>query len=77
MLSHSTEQRDRGVKFEDYAAHGVGEYWIIDAQAQAVERYCRAKETYLPILRSPANELQSNVVEGLLQIKKNFLGRYL
>lgn len=65
VLSRSTEQRDRGVKFEDYAAHGVGEYWIIDAQAQAVERYCRAKETYLPVPRSPANELQSRIIKGL------------
>ena len=65
VLSRSTEQQDRGVKFEDYAAHGVGEYWIIDAQSQAVEQYCPAKGTYVPVPRSPANELQSRVVERL------------
>ena len=27
------------VKFEDYAAHGIAEYWIIDPVAQTVEQY--------------------------------------
>lgn len=39
ILSKSTTGRDRGIKFEDYAAHGVGEYWIIDPVRQSVEQY--------------------------------------
>jgi Uma2 family endonuclease len=39
VLSRSTTGRDRGVKFEDYAAHGVGEYWIIDPVRKSVEQY--------------------------------------
>lgn len=39
ILSHSTEDRDRGVKFVDYAAHRVGEYWIVDPDAETVEKY--------------------------------------
>jgi Uma2 family endonuclease len=39
VLSRSTTGRDRGVKFEDYAAHGVLEYWIIDPVRKAVEQY--------------------------------------
>ncbi len=39
VLSKSTTGRDRGVKFEDYAAHGVREYWIIDPIRKAVEQY--------------------------------------
>lgn len=39
VLSKSTVGRDRGVKFEDYAAHGVCEYWIIDPVRKSVEQY--------------------------------------
>jgi len=39
ILSKSTTGRDRGVKFEDYAAHGVQEYWIIDPIRKSVEQY--------------------------------------
>ncbi|GAA4462007.1 Uma2 family endonuclease [Nibrella saemangeumensis] len=39
VLSKSTAERDKGVKFEDYAAHGVCEYWIIDPTRQTVEQY--------------------------------------
>lgn len=39
VLSRSTTGRDRGVKFEDYAAHGVREYWIIDPVRKALEQY--------------------------------------
>ncbi len=37
VLSPSTEARDRGVKFRDYAAHGIREYWLIDPDAETVE----------------------------------------
>ena len=39
VLSPSTEHHDRGVKFQDYAAHGVGEYWLVDPVAETVEQY--------------------------------------
>ncbi|WP_232326038.1 Uma2 family endonuclease [Spirosoma montaniterrae] len=39
VLSKSTTGRDRGIKFEDYAAHGVLEYWIIDPVRKSVEQY--------------------------------------
>jgi Uma2 family endonuclease len=39
ILSESTEKRDRGIKFEDYALHGVKEYWIIDPENKFVEQY--------------------------------------
>ena len=43
VLSPSTEHHDRGVKFDDYAAHGVAEYWIIDPVANTVEQYALAE----------------------------------
>ncbi|GAB5521196.1 MAG: Uma2 family endonuclease [Rhodothermales bacterium] len=64
VLSPSTAVRDRGVKFEDYAAHGVGEYWIIDAEAQVVEQYVLAGEVYQLHAKLPAGEVTSRVIEG-------------
>lgn len=46
VLSDSTEKVDRGVKFEDYAAHGVSEYWIIDAGKQTIEQYALDGDQY-------------------------------
>jgi Uma2 family endonuclease len=46
VLSPSTEQADRGVKFQDYAAHGVGEYWILDSDAARLEQYLLDGESY-------------------------------
>ena len=39
VLSPSTAKNDRGVKFEDHAAHGVEEYWLVDPQAEAIEKF--------------------------------------
>ncbi len=39
VLSESTKKNDRTVKFEDYAAHGIAEYWIIDPTRQTVETF--------------------------------------
>lgn len=39
VLSKGTAKRDRGIKFEDYAAHGVQEYWLVDPNRQTVEQF--------------------------------------
>jgi Uma2 family endonuclease len=39
ILSPSTKKHDRITKFEDYALHGVREYWIIDPVKQTVEQF--------------------------------------
>ncbi|MBC7570495.1 MAG: Uma2 family endonuclease [Spirosoma sp.] len=39
ILSKSTEKYDREIKFADYAAHGVSEYWIIDPRRRTVEQH--------------------------------------
>lgn len=39
ILSKSTEKNDREIKFADYAAHGVAEYWIIDPRRRTVEQH--------------------------------------
>jgi Uma2 family endonuclease len=66
ILSPSSEGRDRGVKFEDYAAHGVTEYWIIDPDAETVEQYVLGDggEEYALRMKSATGELASVAVEG-------------
>ncbi|MEI6412275.1 MAG: Uma2 family endonuclease [Bacteroidota bacterium] len=39
ILSKKTASVDRGVKKQDYAAHGIQEYWIIDPFRQHIEQY--------------------------------------
>ena len=64
VLSPSTAERDRGVKFEDYAAHGVMEYWILDPEAETVEQYVLDGERYALRMKSGSGELASVAVEG-------------
>ena len=51
VLSPSTKNNDRKTKYEDYALHGVREYWIIDPAIQSVEQFALltpTDTTYLP-----------------------------
>lgn len=45
ILSEKTTAVDWGIKFEDYAYNGVGEYWIIDPKKQEIEQYLLNAET--------------------------------
>lgn len=38
VLSSGTRLRDYGVKLEDYEAHKISEYWIVDAKARTLEQ---------------------------------------
>lgn len=65
VLSESTEQRDRGVKYEDYQAHGVAEYWIVDPVAESVEQYVAGKSgAYELRQKSGTGEIASAVIQG-------------
>ncbi|MCF0071670.1 Uma2 family endonuclease [Dyadobacter sp. CY261] len=64
VLSASTEARDRGVKFDDYQAHGIEEYWIIDPENETLEQYHLVGEEYKLILKAPSNDVSSFAVEG-------------
>ena len=65
VLSQSTEDRDRGVKFEDFASNRVAEYWIVDADTQIVEQYLLENGEYTLALKSGTGMLTSRVVNGL------------
>jgi Uma2 family endonuclease len=64
VLSESTDRNDRGVKFEDYAAHRIGEYWIVDAENELVEQYLLDGEAYRLHLKMNSGSLGSNVIPG-------------
>lgn len=68
VLSKGSIKRDRVTKFEDYAAHGVKEYWIVDTAKQTVEQYIlpsEDSETYALLHKlSVGDEIQSFVIEG-------------
>ena len=65
VLSRSTEDRDRGVKFEDFAREGVAEYWIVDPERRTVEQYRGAGEgTYDLHARIDDGTIRSWTIEG-------------
>ena len=68
ILSKKTAKYDRGIKKEDYAAHGIREYWIIDPIKQIVEQYFLLdlhSETYFqPYIHRIDNDISSRVLEG-------------
>jgi Uma2 family endonuclease len=64
ILSESTEQRDRGVKFDDYADHGVAEYWIIDCDEASIEQYSLRDEVYQLAQKLKQGEIDSLVIPG-------------
>lgn len=66
VLSQSTETRDRGVKFEDFAANGVEEYWIVDADAGLLEQYLLDSGNYQLAIKSGSGQLKSRVIQGLV-----------
>ncbi len=67
VLSPSTEKRDRGVKFSDYALHGVSEYWIVDTVAEMVELYKldANTQTYAPAELIASGYIESTTIVGL------------
>jgi Uma2 family endonuclease len=64
ILSESTEARDRGVKFEDYAAHGVREYWLIDAERKVIEQFVLRGDDYHLQTKTGSGEIVSEVISG-------------
>jgi len=66
VLSDGTAKRDRGIKYTDYQAHGVEEYWIIDADESYVEQYHLVDGEYQLILKSGEGHIRSFAVPGFV-----------
>lgn len=64
ILSDSTKDRDYGLKKDDYARHGVREYWIVDTEAQTVEQYLLSGTDYQLAQKLKDGLLTSDVITG-------------
>jgi Uma2 family endonuclease len=65
ILSPSTEKIDREIKFQDYAAHGVEEYWIVDADAESIEQYLLEDGNYkMQVKLTKEGLLHSKIIPG-------------
>lgn len=64
VLSASTEANDRGVKFEDYAAHGVAEYWLVDPDTETIEQYRLQDEVYALVIKAKTGLIESFTIPG-------------
>lgn len=67
ILSKKTAAVDRGAKKQDYAAHGVREYWIIDPHKERVEQYIlpSGAQEYFPAKHHPRGALiESYAIPG-------------
>lgn len=73
VLSPSTAKHDRTTKFQDYAAHGIKEYWIIDAEHEIIEQYFLQNEEYELLLKAKDGSIESIVLpEFKIQIRAVF-----
>ncbi len=65
VLSDSTEKRDRGVKFVDYALNGVKEYWLVNADKKSVEQYILENDAFVLIEKVQHATIRCKVLKGL------------
>ena len=66
VLSPSTEKLDRGTKKNDYAAHGVGEYWIVDPKVEFIEQYVLAGSRYKLAGKRSAGTFACKAIAGFV-----------
>ncbi|NUN99230.1 MAG: Uma2 family endonuclease [Saprospiraceae bacterium] len=68
VLSKKTQKVDRTTKKEDYAAHGIAEYWIIDPEKERIEQYLLLQPTdktyFEPYLYLRDEDITSRVIPG-------------
>lgn len=60
----SNVNHDRIIKYNDYEAHGIEEYWIIDADSETVEQYLIKNGQYELQLKAQEGHITSQAIEG-------------
>lgn len=66
VLSPSTRENDLVLKMEDYAAHGITEYWVIDPEARTVAQYIAEDDVYQLRLLSDSGVVRSVAVPSFV-----------
>ncbi len=70
ILSKKTAKIDKTIKKNDYAAHGIKEYWIIDPVKKTVEQYLLLNENdteyFQPYIHTIDDDIKSRVIEGFV-----------
>jgi Uma2 family endonuclease len=64
VLSASTEKTDRGIKSEDYGAHGVREYWLVDPQREQIEKHLLKGRRFVAAGTFRRGNIASHVIAG-------------
>jgi Uma2 family endonuclease len=68
VLSKKTQKTDRTTKYNDYAEHGVNEYWIVDSRNKTIEQYwlqsVPANQYALVAKWQIGDQINSRAVEG-------------
>ena len=64
VLSDLTRGRDLGVKHDDYAAHGVREYWVLDPDTQTLRQFVLDGDEFALAMLSASGIVRSVAVEG-------------
>jgi Uma2 family endonuclease len=64
VLSKSTANNDRTIKYEDYEAHGVKEYWIVDPTKQTIEQYVLSHKKYELVFKGKDGNIESVAVKN-------------
>lgn len=77
VLSKKTQKIDRTTKKEDYAAHGIAEYWIIDPEKERIEQYLLLQPTdktyFEPYIYLRDDDITSKVIaEFTIPVKAVF-----
>jgi Uma2 family endonuclease len=69
ILSRSTAARDRGLKFDLYAASGVREYWLADPDERTLEVYVLRGQAYAPLGSYRPGEVAASELLPSLKLK--------
>ena len=64
ILSARTEERDKGIKLEDYEYNGVMEYWIVDADVNTIYQNLLVGKKYVQNILQEGDTITSHAIDG-------------